>query len=584
MRDRLALVFSVLVVGAAFGSAAPAVTLPDRYFELLAAEVPELEQRFVREGARDLETLEARPRWRHAPAAVLIAAVLYVKEHPANHHYRDRRLLDLALRVGDLLVSESEKGAYTARQDHHRDTYMWLDAYRVLERELDAGRRARWRRELEKHIEALAARTAETADRPAYHSPFIGTSPNHFALWSSTVYLGGRVFGRPDWQALGARALHRLAAEEQAPDGYWGEHSKAAPTAGYDYLTFAGVALYWEHSRDAAALEALQRGTIFHMNFTYPNGHPVELVDDRRRHVYVSPWGHFGFSHFPEGRRYAEFLTAFYRERDLSLEHLGRVAQDALYYEAGPTQPIPLDRTRYVHRLRVPAGIRKSGPWVVGLAGLVSTQAVTGRYYLDVQASLSIFHERIGLIVSGGHSKRQPELATFREQIDGRVFHLPLDSRLTMTDERDRLALAYNSFFSVLDVAPPQDRNVDVRFRISPRGQAESATLTLQLCLKPGLSLETGTGRRIIVGADAIVLGPEDLGGSIRHNGWTLTTSDRAARLTWPVAPYSPYAAGPDPELEHAVAALAVPLRRRGREAPAAVGDYDIAFTLQAEK
>src|SRR4029077_6941438 len=131
----------------------------------------------------------------------------------------------------------------------------------------------------------------------AYTSPF-GVSVNHTALFSSTVYLAGRVFGKREWEQLGAKIMHRYATGEQSTGGFWGEHSPAGPTTGYDYLTVAGVALYWEHSHDPAALNALRRSTDFHKYFTYPDGSPVMITDDRRRHAYVSPWAHFGFSNF----------------------------------------------------------------------------------------------------------------------------------------------------------------------------------------------------------------------------------------------------------------------------------------------
>src|SRR5437867_9304734 len=48
------------------------------------------------------------------------------------------------------------------------------------------------------------------------------------------------------------------------------------------------------------------------------------------------------------------------------------------------------------------------------------------------------------------NSKRQPELATFSENLLGQVFHMPLSSRLDMSEPQDRLSLSYNTFFSDL--------------------------------------------------------------------------------------------------------------------------------------
>jgi hypothetical protein len=297
-------------------------------------------------------------------------------------------------------------------------------------------------------------------------------------------------------------------------------------------------------------------------------------MDDRRRHVYISPWGHFGFSHFPDGRRYAEFLTSFYRPGQIGLEHLGRVAQDALYYHEGPAAPIPLDQARFAYQMSVPGGIRKTGPWVVCLSGLISTQAVTNQYFLDRQGSLSVYHQQLGLIVTGGNSKRQPELATFFEKFGGRLGHMPLASRLRMLEDQDRLSLAYNTIFTDLEVSAPSGDSLPFRFVVTRKGWFEEAQLTLQLRLKEGEVLETAAGRRTTLGSERIELAPQDIGGWLRHHGWTLKT-DSATRLTWPVYPYNPYANGPETSLENAVATLSVPLSPQA-------GTQTLSFTLEA--
>jgi hypothetical protein len=547
----LALMLSSPVVAAA-------TNLPARYFELLDAGVTRLEQRLEAEPDADLAALEAKSGWRHFPSAVLVAAVLYAKEHPANSRHGDPKLLALGGRVGDLLVSEHAQGRYATRLDHHRDTYMWLDAYRLLADKLGDARRDRWRQALTNLITALAKDVAEKKDYPLYQSPFISTSPNHYVLWTKTVYLAGKVFGNQEWEQLGARVLHRFATDEQTPDGYWGEWSRNGPTPGYDYLTMAGVALYYEHSHDPAALEALRRSTDFHEYFTWPDGTPVETINDRNRYWGVSPWGHFGFSHFADGRRYAEFLTRSFTTNDLSLETLGRLAQNALYFHEGPTAPIPQDQPRYHHQMSVAAGIRKSGPWTVCLSGLIGTPT-TSQWYLDRQGHLSVFHEKLGLIVTGANSKRQPELATFTEKIGGNDVPTPTSSRLMMSDKADELALAYNSFFAVLEVMPASDKRVEFRFVITPTGRMAPADLNLQLVLKPGETVETAAGRTTVLDEKPIRWSAEDVGNWIRHRGWTLKLST-GARLAWPIYPFNPYRNGPETDLAHAVGTVSCAL------------------------
>jgi len=553
---------------------ASAAELPGRYYRLLEAWLPQVEARLNAEPQASLQTLEARAGWRHFPSAILAAAVLYAKQGRAPTR------LALAERLGDLLAAESEKGNYESRLDSHRDTYMWLEAYRLLEADLPEPRRSRWRRELEKAVGALAAESALRVDFPWYNSPYIRTSPNHFSLWASTTYLAGRVFGNKEWEALGARILHRFAAEEQAPDGFWGEHSRNGPTTGYDYLTLTAVALYYEHSRDPAALEALRRSTNFHQHFTYPDGTPVEVINDRNRYWAVSPWGSFGFSHFPDGRGYAEFLSGFFREASLSLENLGRIAQDALYFRDGEVVAAPQRQPRYAWRMSLPAGIRKTGPWVTALSGIIDTQATDSQFYLDRQGHLSVFHEKLGLLITGANSKRQPELATFRERHIGQLFHLPMSSRLQMSDDRDRLSLAYHTFFTDLVIPPPSNQQLSFRFSITGKGRPpEQAFLTLQLCLKAGELLEIASGRRTL-SEDRLDLDAAALGGWMRHRGWT-RRFDGAAQLAWPVYPFNPYANGPETGLARAVGALSIPLALKGGRG-LRPGEQEMAFTLEA--
>ncbi len=561
-----------------------AADLPGRYFRLLEAGAAQVEKRLEAEPAADLKALEARLEWRHFPYSILAPAVLYAKRHPDNPRFRDPKLFALATRIGDLLASENEKGLFEPRLDSDWDTYMWLEAYRLLEPELGEERRARWKKAIEANVALVVSDAAERVNFPWYNSPYIGTSPNHYAQYASLLLLGGKVFANKEWENLGVKILHRFAAEEQTPDGYWGEHSRSGPTTGYDHLTMTQVALYWEYTKDPVARQALRLSTDFHKYFTYLDGTPVEVINDRNRYWDVDSWGHFGFSHFPDGRRYAKFLTGFFHEDKLHMDWLGRLAQDALYYHEGPTEPIPQDRQHYSYQMKVPAGIRKTGPWVVCLSGLISTQAINNQFYLDRQGNLSVFHSKVGLIITGANSKRQPELATFLEKVGGQIFHMPLSSRLQMNEEADRLSLSYNTFFTDLYVLPPSDRELTFRFVVSGKGRPpEEAQLNLQLCLKAGETLETAAGGEIALGSERIELPPEALGAWIRHHGWTLRT-DSKARLVWPVYPHNPYANAPETTLDHAVGVLTVPLRLEAQQHKyVRRNEQEIPFALAVE-
>jgi len=140
--------FLALLLGALGCWPSRAKELPDAYFHLLNAGLAQVEQRLSAEPTAHLHRLEARQAWRHFPSAILVAAVLYTRKNPANPRFADGKALATALAVGDLLAREQERGQFMTRLDYHRDTYMWLEAYRLLQGELGEQRRAIWREDL----------------------------------------------------------------------------------------------------------------------------------------------------------------------------------------------------------------------------------------------------------------------------------------------------------------------------------------------------------------------------------------------------------------------------------------------------
>lgn len=560
----IAIVLGGLILTPASASGAG---LPNDYFTLMINE---------------LESVELEPEMPGACSYMLAATVLYTKQHPANPGYGDEKYLQLAVELGDVAAGQSERDDAEDRQHYEWEIHFWLDSYRLLEGNLSEERLTRWRKQLERNVEWFADQTEARIDFPRYQHPFIRTSTNHYALFASTVYLAGRVLKKAEWEELGGRAMHRLATEEQASGGYWGEFTDNGPATGYNYVTMTCVALYYEHSLDTGALESLRRATDFHKHFTWPNGEPVETINGRNRHWDVDPWGSFGLSHWADGRRYAEFLSQFFISGNVSARDLGRLSQNALYYHEGPTAPIPQELSHAAHQMPVPAGIRRTEPWTVCLSGLYDPP-IDSQFTIDRQGNLSIYHDQLGMIITGAGSKHQPELATIMEEAQDEITTVPRNSRLRMSDELDRIGLAYRTFFVDLQVPRPEPERITVRFKVIEVGpnRMENAWINLQLVLKPGEVLETAH-TKVRLDENPVELSPEEIGGWIRHRGWTLMVHP-TARLTWPVLPFNPYRNGPETDLEYAVGRLSIPLEvEEDPDWALNWGRQEIEFTLEA--
>jgi hypothetical protein len=327
--------------------------------------------------------------------------------------------------------------------------------------------------------------------------------------------------------------LKRFIAE-QHPDGFWGELTADAPTIGYNALTLTAVALYYEHSRDPLALKALERATRFHAAFTYANGEPSELMNDRNRHWFVSPWAHFAFSHVPAGRR----LVRRFSGMDSTMETLGRRAQNGLYWHDGAAAP-PAPWTG-----RMPVVLRQHGPWTVTLSGLTGAAPTHSQWFLDRQSHVSVYHERLGLIVSGAPSKRQPELAQFAETV-----------ALDGARHEDKIALAYPGFTATLQAAASPSYSA-VGIHLKPHGPKppQQVRVALQLALHADEGIESASGQRAVLGRDRLEW--RNLGGWIRHHGWTMQLPPDAV-LTWPHFGYNPYRAAPDDAIGYAIGLVA---------------------------
>ena len=541
-------------------------SLPARYFDLLEAGLARIEAKLNADPNPTLRSLEKGQAIGHFPHAVIVPAVLYSKKHPSNKHFGDSSLLRLAKRIGDLLVSEYNSGNYNSRYDNDWDTYMWLEAYRLLKNDLGEDRRKRWEKAIFENVQMLEAPLIKYQDYPWYNAPFITTSPNHYAIYSGLLLLGGKVFNKPEWIKLATKVFHRFCVREQTIDGYWGEHSQAGPTTGYNYVTVTQISLYYEYTKDPEALRALRRSTNFHKFFTYPDGTPVETINDRNRDWGVSVWGHFGFSNFEDGRRYAEFLTSFQSAIGDTVSYggdiqtLGRIAQNLIYYHAGAVGVIPQDQDEYAHQMTVPAGIRKTGPWVVTYSGIIAPQVTLNNFFLDRQGNLSVYNKKTGLIITGANSKRQPGLATFTEKIKSDSIHMPVSSKLQMGRKGDTLSLAYNVFFASVEVPTPDEKKFWLNIKTFYKWGEATNELHLQLMLKNGQELTTGSGKKITLGESKLDLGDEDLGGSLTHNGWTMNIPP-GIRLSWPVYPFNPYKDAPETNISKAIGLLTLPLQ-----------------------
>ena len=533
--------------------------LPDLYYEVLARSV-ELETKLQAPDGRFRTRIPRSPgdeerSWRITwMQYIYVPALIYTTTHPANPLSGDKKVLEMALRAGDYLAGciESDgtvlprvNGKPVSELDAHRTLYCWTEALGLLEPHLSNERLQNWRAALRRGGKAiLENEVAPKIARPRYTSPFLGFSPNHLGLRSTTVWRMGMILGIQEWVKLAGPAIRRFALEIQ-PGGYWEEHD--GPTMNYDYLNGSVAGLYWHFSSDPVALRAMRLNTDFHLHWTTPDGVDIHTVDQRNRSHFRpgASYGLFTFCYFPEGRRYSRFkLLAALGEGDdpfaaMGLEALARIAQNTHYHTDGPEAPIPQELHTYRHMLDRPAVVKKKGPWVYSMSALVSPQRPLSQFYLDRIVPISLWHAKCRHIIGGGNSKAQPELATFAvKRADGSCGYLPLDALISGNWDADTMSVAHEGFSLRLTITPEDDSNAVVSVQAERTYQRrDSVFLNLPLRLLPGQQLQTGTGKSWKLDEKEIRL--EDVK-EISHNGWRAILPANA-RFVWPYYTYNPY-------------------------------------------
>lgn len=490
---------------------------------------------------------------------ILVLGTLYVTPHEKNPWHGDERVLRLCARGGNALVdAQDENGTFEfIKTDGSRwgRTYMpwtfyhWLEAHALLKDALPADVEARWRGGLELGYNGLCREMRET------------TAVHNIPTWKAmSLVRAGRLFGRDDWADAGREGIYR-AVREQSPDGFWFEGG--GPTTRYNSVYVHAIGLYYHFTGDKAVEDALKRATDFHVSFTYPDGVPVETVDGRVLYSDgANVTGLPGFLPFPQGRALTNLIvgSAYDRFRGQGRgdekpgtppsAHVASAYRVLDGLREAECAPIPQSAPKHRGIYRGRAAIVKDGPFFACLSGYLTRLVDYGwqlesRWIKDRQNYVSLWHERLGLLIGGGNSKYTPKFSTFNV-VRGRRHTLVADeSTVAFDGEAARLDMDYDGVRCVcsLDVLGADA----VRFRFSAEDrrptEGEDVTVTGRLLLRlfRGEKL-THQGHTSEIDPKATLawkLGPDAPLSSGR--GWVLECPG-SATIEWPEYPFNPYA------------------------------------------
>ncbi len=282
----------------------------------------------------------------------------------------------------------------------------------------------------------------------------------------------------------------KRVVDAQSPDGFWSEH--VGPVINYGFVYVEAVGAYYAMSHDPDVLPALQRAAKFHSAFVYPDGRPVEVVDERNPYEENAIVPGFGFTFSTAGRSWAKARV----DERLSNGNLGAdlLAGYILHGEEGPVEPLESSsKQTFVTQDGQACTIRKS-PW---FACLTSYHAPVKdvRWIQDRQNFFSLYRDGSHVIIGGGNTKLQPLWSTFTvgdvsllKHTPGDespkflsppgILHVPTDAQLD--PDHGRVELTYDDVkcAATIDISDPSQAKVTYAL-LTPTDKHVEAHVTL---------------------------------------------------------------------------------------------------------
>jgi len=527
-------------------------------------------------------------------------AAAYAIPSENNPYFKDKQMLEVIMKAGDALIEDmDEKGMWEFRKKDGSTwgmIYMpwiysrWIRSFGLIRKEMPQDRRERW-------VKALTLGFTGISETQLQK---IRNIPTHHAMG---LYTAGKVLNRPEWCKQAADFMMRVV-EEQAEGGYWSEGS--GPVVNYNFVYLDALGTYYAMSKDERVLPALERGAKFHGCFSYPTGECVETIDQRNPYHAGVEQGNVGFTFTSMGRSYLKRQWIKYGLTQLSAEDIAAIRDKSqnqegfeqqllengmkdlsadliasllLYGEEGSVA----EQESTDQYVLTEDGVEKAltlrqGPWFVCLSAYTAS-VPTSRWIQDRQNLVSIFHDKVGLILGGGNTKLQPAWSNFTVgdpsllkhtagDTDpdfvpkGELYHVPGSATLIHKDALG-LDLTYGPEQCAIRLNIKDPKTLEIRLEstqssnlpvaahwtLLPRPAEKSQIVLIEVnmanlpgeqSIKAGDELQTGSGEAVALTDAAIDLSADRLGGMLTYAGYRLRLPQTAS-VHWPALPHNPY-------------------------------------------
>jgi hypothetical protein len=388
--------------------------------------------------------------------------------------------------------------------------------------------------------------------------------PMHHAMG---LYAAGVVFDRDDWRGQAGDFAVRIA-NHQSDYGWWPEHD--APVIMYNLVYVESLGIYYTLSQDARVLPALARSATYHADFVYPDGSMVETVDSRNHYRASIRPGNPGFSHTPEGRGFLMHQHAKLKAAGKSFD--ADYASNMLLHAGEGEAVVPAAASDvYDGRMGDLAAVRRRRPWYI-CSNAFRQEPHDIRWGQDFQNFVSLFHDRVGLIMGGGNTKMQPlwsnltvgdrSLLHHEPGVEVKNFtvssllHVPDEASLVEESDTEGVRLRYGDVTATFTIHRTSDTEAHIALAVDANGVEEP--IEAHLTFVPNVDKPVLLGGESFTFSEAPAAFPIDVNTSLEHNGWRLDLP-AGSRVEWPAPPHNPYAKGGESPIHDGRIVVALP-------------------------
>jgi len=361
---------------------------------------------------------------------------------------------------------------------------------------------------------------------------------NHFIWTVLCCYRYGMLYNRQDLMRLATGVMEDIV-KHQSPEGTWLEGG--SPVIKYAEVSTAAVSLFEHFTGNKKLQVAVEKCLDYTLNTIYPDFSKIGCIDGRNRHTrdispYTAPTYYKyegGIAYLSEWSRYFDEVVKFDGQdrtaATIMTSILSALPEEIPYVQENVNKYVPA-RTLYPN---LKTSIIRESPWTIPLCCL-EQKLFDSRWVLHRQNLFSIFHEKHGLIIGGGHSISQPQFSCFNVITGGKSYYMYEEGQLMAVD--DGMQLVYGGRECNITISKMDQNELVIEYAVEKLHETDRVYVNIPLY--GGLGSSITINEKEMIWEKQFMASEIFANESFVYKGLSLSISEDAV-FNYPVFPYN---------------------------------------------